>query len=87
MQQWEYQTTTLFPVLGFTKIKGWKLRAINEDDLPNWKETERYSTVTIFCNKMGQQGWELVSVFNVPNAGLVLYFKRIVLTEHFKETD
>jgi len=74
MQQWEYHTVTLMPIAGLTKLKGWKLKQINEQELPNWKNAEMYSSTADFCNQMGLQGWELVSA--VAYDGLMFCFKR-----------
>jgi hypothetical protein len=48
MQQWEYQTASLSPVIGFGKYKGWRLKAMNEQDLPDWKHTEKHVSVIHF---------------------------------------
>lgn len=75
MKQWEYRTATLYPVAGFASLKGWKLKEINEQKLPNWQETEKYISIETFCNQMGLQGWELVSSIT-GYRGLILCFKR-----------
>jgi hypothetical protein len=39
MQQWEYRSAVLVGIPGsLTKNKGYKLREINEQELPNWKK-------------------------------------------------
>jgi len=78
MQRWEYHTVQLV-VMGLTYSKGWKLKEINEQEQSDWKKTEAYSSVTDFCNQMGQQGWELMSAA-YPNRAItpvILYFKRL----------
>lgn len=79
MQRWEYRTTQLEAVpVSLTKSKGWRLKKIDEQEQPDWKKTEVHTSVTEFCNLMGQQGWELVSV-SVPERfanPVILYFKR-----------
>lgn len=79
MQRWEYRTAQLV-VMGLTYSKGWKLKEINEQKQPDWKKAEAYSSVTDFCNQMGQQGWELTSAA-YPNRAItpvILYFKRLL---------
>jgi hypothetical protein len=78
MKQWEYRSALLHAIPGsLTKNKGWKLRQIDEQELPNWKKTEIYTSVAAFCNQMGRQGWELISVNNHSTSMLAaLYFKR-----------
>lgn len=77
MQLWEYRTASLSSVLGFHSNKGWKLKAIDEQELPNWKNTDTYASIASFCNEMGRQGWELVSTVTFNDGiGLILSFKR-----------
>jgi hypothetical protein len=82
MQQWEYRTVTLHPITGFSRIKGWKLKEIGEQKLPNWQKTEKYTSVESFCNQMGLQGWELVSAGDITYTGFLLCFKRPYMKEN-----
>jgi hypothetical protein len=77
MQKWEYHTASLVPIIGgwSGKLKGWKLKAINDQDLPNWQKEEMFSSLIVFCNRMGQEGWEMISTGSAPN-GFLLFFKR-----------
>ena len=59
MQQWEYRTARLTNA-AFRKLKGWQLMEINEQELPDWQDTEPYPSMVAFFNQMGLQGWELV---------------------------
>jgi hypothetical protein len=49
---------------------------MNEQDLPNWKKAERYSSIAGFCNQMDQEDWELVSTSFSAYNGFLLCFKR-----------
>lgn len=79
MQKWEYRTATLLAIPSISGIvKGWRLRAINDQELPNWKKAEMYSTIAVFCNQMGQEGWELINTVStgLSQFSLLLFFKR-----------
>lgn len=78
MQQWEYRTATLVP-FGWGQATNWKLRQLDEQELRDWNFTEGYSSLLVFCNQMGFQGWELVSVTNSNSSSSgerFFYFKR-----------
>lgn len=75
MQKWEYHTVGLMADMSFGgRVKSWKVHTINEEKVPNWYSAEGYSSLKVFCNQMGQEGWELVST--QPTNGLLLFFKR-----------
>jgi hypothetical protein len=52
MQKWEY----LF--VSAEQSRDYVVRYINGKELPNW---EKGDTIYTFANKMGGEGWELVS--------------------------
>lgn len=52
MQKWEY----LF--VSADQSDGYRVRYVNGKELPEW---ERGDTIYDFANKMGEEGWELVS--------------------------
>jgi hypothetical protein len=80
MPHWEYRTVLLYAFLHPHNHKSWRVKAINEQKIPNWEETKEYSSVADFCNQMGKQGWELITVHseNHPDLKMLieLYFKR-----------
>jgi len=76
MQQWEYRIVRLYPVPGFSNIRGWRVREISGRIPSNWRKGEMYSSIESFCNQMGLQGWELVSAGNASYNDLLLSFKR-----------
>lgn len=78
MQKWEYQTVSLMSEVSIGgRVKRWKLKTINEEDIPGWRKAEGYSSLMVFCNQMGQERWELVSTGPyIYNLGLLLFFKR-----------
>lgn len=81
MQRWEYRTAQLDAVpVGLTKVKGWKLKEVDEQEQHEWKKTEVYASVAEFCNQMGQQGWELVCAAYPERfvSIVILYFKRLL---------
>jgi hypothetical protein len=80
MQRWEYRSAVLVGVpKNLTKNKGWRVREIDEQELPDWKKSELHSSVLAFCNQMGQQGWELISLNDARD--IALYFKRPPMDE------
>lgn len=77
MQKWEYHTVSLMAQGSFSgRIRSWKLRMINEEEVSNWRKAEGYSSLRVFCNQMGQEGWELISTGPPTTDGLLLFFKR-----------
>jgi hypothetical protein len=80
MPQWEYHSDLLVPVYPMMEFGGWKLKSVDEQEKTNWKKTEIYNSIAEFCNQIGKQGWELVSVVRVSHSGkdTMLYFKRPV---------
>jgi len=80
MSRWEYQTALLQPASGWSTHKGWRLREINRQEQPGWKQAEIYVSVAAFCNQMGQQDWELVSVTYPGDSvfEIELYFKHLL---------
>ena len=79
MQRWDYRTAQLVGV-GWAKSSGWRLREIDEQEQPDWKKTEVYSSVTDYCNQMAQQGWELISAAYPGETVtyVILHFKRLL---------
>ena len=46
MRQWVYRTLLLRPAsLNLARVKGWRLKEINEQEQPDWKQTELYTSI------------------------------------------
>ena len=59
-------------------VKGWRFKEINEQEQPDWKQTEIYPSIADLCNQMDRQDSELTSVgypFQTASP-VILYFKR-----------
>lgn len=78
MQKWEYHTVLLMLSMGISgRVKCWRLKAINEKNVPHWRKAEECSSLSVFCNQMGQEGWELASTERDKyNTDCLLFFKR-----------
>jgi hypothetical protein len=79
MQYWEYRTVYLQSrTASWPTNKGWRVAAINEQEQPNWRKSETYPSLAEFCNQMGQQHWEMISVAYPGRSPfeIVLYLKR-----------
>lgn len=78
MRQWEYRTFLLHSVNSdLLWYGGWRLRQINEQEIPNWKKTEVFSSVAAYCNYMDEQGWELINAdYHDARPNALLLFKR-----------
>ena len=65
--------------VGLTRVNGWRLKEINEQEQPDWKKSEIYPSTVDFCNQMSREGWELISVVHPRYAELevIFYFKRL----------
>ncbi|MDQ2886969.1 MAG: hypothetical protein M3Y39_12910 [Chloroflexota bacterium] len=82
MRHWEYRTVGMhLASVSSTRVNGWRLKEINEQEQPDWKKTESYPSIVDFCNHMSREGWELISAGHPRYADLqvVLYFKRSYL--------
>jgi hypothetical protein len=74
MQKWEYT------ILNFEYERdSWRLHHRDSQEVPNWKGG---SNVVETCNKLGQEGWEMVSVVRMIREGVrdehyyLIYMKR-----------
>src|SRR5262249_17242402 len=79
MQRWEYRFIGLAAIPRNLFVnKGWSVSEIDEQALPNSNNAEVYPSVLAFCNHMGLQGWELLSLNETKSmaAHIRLYFKR-----------
>lgn len=77
MQGWEYCSAELRSPGNVFYSRGWRLRAIDERELPKWRKTEVYVSVVAFCNYMDKYRWELISIdFFSTGAYALLLFKR-----------
>jgi hypothetical protein len=86
MEKWEYQFVIAEKhgkgIFGFLLPQeiSWKVHYINGRQIPNWRDMIMYS----YIMKMGDQGWELLSVVphisirtgTLPVEHLMLVFKR-----------
>ena len=64
MAKWEYISIYVdsFPI-GFSGV-GLKVRTINGQELPNWKEG---LSIYDHISQLGEQGWEMVSTPTLPS--------------------
>ncbi len=70
MEKWEYLTATI----GYQMQVDAKMKAINNSDLPDWKNIHLPQALAL----LGEDGWELVGVNNPGTGGAdpILFFKR-----------
>jgi hypothetical protein len=60
----------------------WWLRQINEREIPNWKKTEPFASVMVYCAFMDDQGWELIGTgYQDLSSCVSLLFKRPYMAE------
>jgi hypothetical protein len=78
MQQWEYRSALMQGATSdWNRVRTWRLRRIDDQELPDWRKAEIYSSIIAFCNEMGEEGWELISMDGgSKNTSVELYFKR-----------
>jgi hypothetical protein len=78
MRRWEYHA--VFLQAAHSNLwwpRGWRLRQINEQEIPNWKETETFASVATYCNRMDEQGWDLIGTnYRDSSSSVSLLFKR-----------
>jgi hypothetical protein len=68
--KWEYLFLTLARLPGglFRRGGAWKVRFVNGEELANWKDGPRFYE---YCNQLGEEGWEMVSLSYAPVFGEV----------------
>ncbi len=84
MQKWEYLFVEADkePSGLLTPEGDWKIRVVNSIERKDWKEGE---TVEVFCNRMGQLGWEIVGVTHYPPMRTIMSRFQIVLKRGVSE--
>ena len=64
MQKWEYLFLAVDREKGILSAAGrWKVRFINAKEIPDW---EGGPDLAEYCNHLGDQGWELVTLSQAP---------------------
>lgn len=72
MQKWEY--LDVYVDREVAKVTAYKVRLVNGQELPNWSKGPHYIQ---YLNTLGQQGWELLSVWGTAGGTIELFhFKR-----------
>jgi hypothetical protein len=65
MRHWEYRTVALHPAsVSLTRVNGWRLKEINEQEQPDWKKSEIY-----------HPGWDTLSHVRMWRCIYVVNFK------------
>ena len=64
MQQWEYT------IVNVNYSDGWKAKAVNGSEIPNWKNGAH---ISVFLNQRGVEGWELISWTILETKGTSFY--------------
>ena len=76
MPRWEHVTYSL---CRYPMWKVWRISEINDVAQKNWMKTEGHSSLAVFCDKISEEGWELVSSYYSDNSTKVtLIFKRLL---------
>jgi hypothetical protein len=65
--EWEYREVV------FRDYRGWRARVVNGVELGDWKTAP---TIVEYLERVGREGWELVSMSDRHNNHKEAYFKR-----------
>lgn len=79
MQAWNYKVISIYGDPD-TAIARW-LWEEDENRLPEYPGSPSKPNLLSKMNELGEQGWELVSICNVPKPAIEYWFKRAISAE------